>query len=131
VGRADAAAAAPDAAVEGSGVSGTPAELAARITLAHAVAANYAREARGQAGNGRPDWYAWGARLHQALTGVLGALGTVRSGPVVVGGVVIGPADVGTVLAALDDAAAFRAARLDGAAVVRYLSLSRTLGADQ
>jgi hypothetical protein len=53
------------------------AELAAQVTAARAVAADYAREARGE-GCGRPDWYMWAARLHLALVGVLGSLG---SGP--------------------------------------------------
>jgi hypothetical protein len=108
----------------------TPAELAARLTLARAIAADYARQARGEGQDVRPDWYSWAARLHTALVGILAALEALASGPGITGAP-IALADVGTVRAALIDGAAYRQDIGDYSQAGAYRRVSRSLGDDR
>jgi hypothetical protein len=129
-----------------------PAELAARLTMARAVAVDYAREARLGGSNGRPDWFAWAARLHTALSGLTSALDAFIGGTGIAGAATFAAADVAVLRRALADAIDYRndgpggfcpdcealpASDLcadhaeDAGLAERYETLARSLGADR
>jgi heme A synthase len=106
------------------------AQLAARLTMARVIAADYAQlPASDEAA--RHDWREWAARLHAALAGLLVAIDAVTSATGIAGTALLAPADVGTVLGALTDAADWRAARGDRDTLARYRGLSYRLGDDR
>lgn len=122
-------------------------EVAARLTLARSVTADFARAA---AGFDTPDWLSWSNRLAASLGGLLEALGAAdapesgreafqaaavaSSGRAPDGTGRLSAQDTLTVIAALSDAAEYRSAHSDDGdrqLIVAYRLLSLGLGDDR
>jgi hypothetical protein len=105
-------------------------ELAARMTLAKAISADFDHEIRTAR---LVYWETWAHRLNTALNGLLAAL-DASTAPLLDGGAYVSGPDLMAILAALRDAAEYRANNPDDAdreLIARFRGLSRTLGDDR
>jgi hypothetical protein len=106
-------------------------ELAARLTVAQAVSADFTREIRDETWPAPgPDWLAWSHRLNTALAGLASAI-DVASAVAPDGSLTLAPRDLPVVLDALADAARYRNDHQpDSSAGVmaEYRRLARALG---